>query len=112
MGCIEARSGVMATRPATRPEMGPARLGLLPASHSASQRLLPMLHRDGVFTKPLVANGPEERAEPALNPETAPPTAGTRRYKTQHHGVRCHLLGWVADAFPQIERTPAPRTPK
>src|SRR5882757_3116695 len=69
MGCTNPAAGVMATSPATAPEMPPSALGLPCRIHSA---IIQPIAADAaarcVFTKALVANGPEESAEPALNP--------------------------------------------
>src|ERR1700730_7242602 len=69
IGFTNPAPGVMATRPATAPEMPPRALGLPCRTHSAT--IQPMAAEAGprcVSTKALVASGPEESAEPALNP--------------------------------------------
>ena len=69
IGCTKPAAGVIATNPATAPEMPPNALGLPWRIHSAT---IHPIAADAaprcVFTKALVANGPEESAEPALNP--------------------------------------------
>src|ERR1700761_4489465 len=69
IGCTNPAAGVIATSPATAPEMPPSALGLPCRNHSAT--IQPMAAEAAprcVFTKALVASGPEESAEPALNP--------------------------------------------
>src|ERR1700722_7705162 len=68
MGCTNPAAGVIATRPATAPEMPPRALGLPLRIHSASIQLraAPAAPKC-VLTKALVAKEPELRALPALN---------------------------------------------
>src|ERR1700761_228822 len=69
MGCTNPAAGVMATRPATAPEMPPRALGLPLRIHSASiQPMAAVAAARCVLAKALVASGPEESALPALNP--------------------------------------------
>src|SRR5580698_83367 len=69
MGCTKPAAGVMATNPATAPEMAPRALGLPLRIHSASIQLraAPAAPKC-VLTKALVASVPELSALPALNP--------------------------------------------
>src|ERR1700749_366020 len=67
--CTKPAAGVMATSPATARETPPSALGWPCRIPSAT--IQPMAAEAAprcVFTKALVANGPEESAEPALNP--------------------------------------------
>src|SRR5205085_10759134 len=69
MGETKPEAGVMATRPATAPEIAPSALGLPLRHHSAA--LHPSVAAAApkwVATKALVAKLPAERALPALNP--------------------------------------------
>src|SRR5579863_8270943 len=68
-GCTKPEAGVMATKPATAPEMAPSAVGLPLCSHSA------IVHPQAaaaaakwVLMKALVARGPEPSALPALKP--------------------------------------------
>src|ERR1700751_5289646 len=69
IGWTKPAAGVMATRPATAPEMPPRALGLPLRIHSASIQLraAPAAPKCGL-TKGRVARVPEPRALPALNP--------------------------------------------
>src|SRR5215475_5191598 len=69
MGFTKPAAGVMATRPATAPEIAPSALGLPLRIHSARAQLsaAPAAPKC-VLTKALVARGPELKALPALNP--------------------------------------------
>src|SRR5579872_350030 len=69
MGFTNPDAGVIATRPATAPEIAPNALGRPLAFHSA--RLQPaaaVAAAKCVATKALVAKDPDERALPALKP--------------------------------------------
>src|SRR5665213_1119617 len=69
IGPTKPAAGVMATNPATAPEMAPRALGLPLRNHSA--RLHPMAAAAApkcVATNALVARVPAESALPALNP--------------------------------------------
>src|SRR5579863_727110 len=69
IGETNPAAGVMATRPATQPEMAPSALGLPLRIHSA--RLQPMAAAAApkwVATKALVASDPDPSALPALKP--------------------------------------------
>src|ERR1700757_2996085 len=69
MGCTKPAAGVMATSPATEPEIAPSALGLPLRIHSASAQLSAAAAAPKcVLTKALVASGPEPSALPALNP--------------------------------------------
>src|ERR1700739_2856491 len=69
MGCTNPDAGVMATRPATAPEIAPSAVGLPLWIHSAIlQPSAAAAAAKWVFTKALVASGPELSALPALNP--------------------------------------------
>src|SRR5579871_2736999 len=68
-GFTKPDAGVMATRPATAPEMAPSAVGLPLCSHSAiDQPIAAAAAAKCVFTNALVASGPEPNALPALNP--------------------------------------------
>lgn len=69
MGRTNPDAGVMATKPATAPEIAPSTLGFPFRFHSA--RLQPIAAAAAakcVATNALVANEPDDRALPALNP--------------------------------------------
>src|SRR5215469_7563730 len=69
MGCTNPEAGVMATRPATAPEIAPSAVGLPLWIHSAMvQPSAAVAAAKWVFTKALVARVPALRALPALNP--------------------------------------------
>src|SRR5579885_2620954 len=69
MGFTKPAAGVMATSPATAPEMPPRALGLPLRIHSAAiQPRAAAAAPKWVLTKALVARVPELRALPALNP--------------------------------------------
>src|ERR1700728_1049584 len=69
-GCTKPEAGVMATRPATAPEIAPSAVGLPLWIHSAPvQPRAAAAAAKWVLTKALVASGPEVRALPALNPK-------------------------------------------
>src|SRR5579883_486654 len=69
IGFTNPAAGVMATSPATAPEIAPSALGLPLRIHSAIAQLsaAPAAPK-WVFTKALVASEPELKALPALNP--------------------------------------------
>src|SRR5271165_4917005 len=69
MGWTKPAAGVMATRPATEPDIAPRALGLPLRIHSASAQLIAAAAAaKWVFTKALVASGDEPSALPALKP--------------------------------------------
>src|SRR2546426_4161488 len=69
MGLTKPEAGVMATRPATEPEMAPSTLGFPLRSHSATaQPRAAAAAPKCVATKALVARLPAVSALPALNP--------------------------------------------
>src|ERR1700742_1689332 len=69
IGCTNPAAGVIATSPATDPEIPPSALGLPLRIHSASiQPRAAAAAPKCVFTKALVASVPEANALPALNP--------------------------------------------
>src|SRR5258708_7491614 len=69
MGPTKPAAGVMATRPATAPEIAPSALGLPLRIHSAThQPMTADAAAKCVATKALVARLPAPRALPALNP--------------------------------------------
>ena len=69
MGVTNPEAGVMATRPATEPEMAPRAEALPRLNHStADQPTAAAAAAKWVLTKALVARVPAERAEPALKP--------------------------------------------
>src|SRR5579863_5959406 len=69
MGCTNPEAGVMATRPATAPEIAPSAVGLPLWIHSAVvQPSAAAAVAKCVLTKALVARGPALSALPALNP--------------------------------------------
>src|SRR5512143_3497633 len=69
MGLTNPEAGVMATRPATHPEMPPSMLGLPVCSHSAAtQPSAAAAAAKCVATKALVARPDAARALPALKP--------------------------------------------
>src|SRR5580692_10070401 len=68
-GCTKPEAGVMATRPATAPEIAPSAVGLPLWIHSATvQPRAAAAAAKWVLTKALVASGPALRALPALKP--------------------------------------------
>src|SRR5581483_11605810 len=68
-GCTNPEAGVMATRPATAPEIAPRALGLPLWIHSARlQAMAAAAVAKWVLTKALVARVPAATALPALNP--------------------------------------------
>src|SRR5580658_1734339 len=69
MGCTKPDAGVMATSPATAPEMAPRAVGLPLWIHSATvQPRAAAAAAKWVLMKAEVASGLAARAEPALNP--------------------------------------------
>src|ERR1700742_2778864 len=69
IGCTNPAAGVIATSPATDPEIAPSALGLPLRIHSASAQLsAAAAAAKCVFTKALVARVPAASALPALNP--------------------------------------------
>src|ERR1051326_8661739 len=69
MGLTNPAAGVMATRPATAPEIAPRALGLPLRSHSAAlQPMTAAAAAKCVATNALVARLPALRALPALKP--------------------------------------------
>src|ERR1700683_3862239 len=69
IGCTKPEAGVMATSPATAPEIAPRALGLPLRIHSATlQPMAAAAVAKCVFTKALVARPLAFTAEPALNP--------------------------------------------
>ena len=69
MGCTKPEAGVMATSPATAPEMAPRALGLPLRIHSATlQPMAAAAVAKWVLTKALVARPLAATAEPALKP--------------------------------------------
>src|SRR5512135_2481006 len=68
-GCTKPEAGVMATSPATAPEMAPRAVGLPLWIHSAIvQPMAAVAAAKWVLMKAEVARGPALRAEPALKP--------------------------------------------
>src|SRR6516164_785937 len=68
-GPTNPAAGVMATSPATAPEIAPKALGLPLRIHSATDHPIAAdAAAKCVATKALVARGPADRALPALNP--------------------------------------------
>src|SRR5271155_5825593 len=73
IGLTKPDAGVMATRPATAPEIAPRTLGLPLVFHSAiSQPSVAAAAAKCVATKALVARLEAARALPALNPNQPP----------------------------------------
>src|SRR5205823_11058140 len=69
IGPTNPDAGVMATSPATAPEIAPNALALPLRSHSApAQPITPVAVARWVVTKALVAKAPADKALPALNP--------------------------------------------
>src|SRR5579864_3402148 len=69
IGPTNPAAGVIATSPATLPEIAPSTLGLPLRSHSApAQPMAAVAAAKCVATKALVARAPELSALPALNP--------------------------------------------
>src|ERR1700723_4069924 len=69
MGETKPAAGVMATSPATAPEIAPRALGFPRFHHSATlQPMVAAAAPKWVATKALVAKDPAERPLPALNP--------------------------------------------
>src|SRR5580658_1597745 len=69
IGATNPAAGVMATRPATDPEIAPRTLGLPLRTHSApAQPIAAVAAAKWVATNALVARLPELRALPALKP--------------------------------------------
>src|SRR4051794_29004641 len=69
IGCTKPDAGVIATSPATAPEIAPSTLGLPPLIHSATtQPSVAAAAPKWVATKALVASPEAARALPALNP--------------------------------------------
>src|ERR1700683_1703311 len=69
IGCTKPEAGVMATSPATAPEIAPRALGLPFLIHSArAQARAAAAVAKCVLTKALVASPLAATAEPALNP--------------------------------------------
>src|SRR5580704_13459283 len=69
MGLTKPEAGVIATRPATAPEMAPSTLGFFETIHSTNiQASAAAAVAKCVATNALVANGPAASALPALKP--------------------------------------------
>src|SRR6478672_3696922 len=69
IGCTNPAAGVIATNPATAPDMAPSALGLLFLIHSTpAQAAAAAAVAKCVLTKALVASAPDDNALPALNP--------------------------------------------
>src|SRR6516225_4646789 len=69
MGCTKPDAGVIATRPATAPEIAPSAVGLPLWNHSKMvQPRAAVAVAKCVLTNALVASGPEFSALPALKP--------------------------------------------
>src|SRR5580658_3736063 len=69
MGCTKPEAGVMATSPATAPEIAPSAVGLPLCIHSAmDQPMAAAAAAKWVFTNADVANELAASAEPALKP--------------------------------------------
>src|SRR5579864_3269292 len=68
-GLTNPDAGVIATKPATAPEIAPNTVGFPPRNHSAPlQPITAAAAPKCVATKALVAKLPEPKALPALNP--------------------------------------------
>src|SRR3990170_9163033 len=69
MGVTKPEAGVIATRPATAPEMAPSTLGLPLRNHSApAQPMTAAAAAKCVATNALLAKLPADKALPALKP--------------------------------------------
>src|SRR5580698_1522741 len=97
IGCTKPEAGVIATNPATAPEIPPSMLGLPEWSHSPSIQLnAAVAAAKCVATKALVARPDAASALPALKPDQptqsmqAPTTLSTRL---------CGLIG--SDGYPE-----------
>src|SRR4029077_6989419 len=92
IGVTKPAAGVMATSPATAPEIAPRALGLPLRSHSAAHH--PMTAAAAakcVATNALVARLPAPSAPPALNP-TPPPHR--RHAPIKLSTMLCGGIGW------------------
>src|SRR6185369_3623491 len=69
IGCTNPAAGVIATSPATAPEIAPSALGLLFLIHSTpAQAAAAAAVAKCVLTNALVARAPDDNALPALKP--------------------------------------------
>src|SRR6267154_1724281 len=92
IGVTTPAAGVMATRPATAPEIAPSALGLPLRSHSAAtQPITAVAAAKWVATKALVARLPALSALPALNPNQ--PTQ-RRHAPIKLSTILCGGMGW------------------
>src|SRR5438046_3017230 len=92
MGPTNPEAGVIATRPATDPEIAPSTLGFPLRTHSApAQPRAAAAAPKCVATKALVASAPAERALPALKPNhpTQSRQAPTKLSTTLCGGIGC-----------------------
>jgi hypothetical protein len=103
MGCTKPEAGVMATSPATAPEMAPRALGLPLWIHSATlQPMAAAAVAKCVLTKALVARPPSIDGASGVEPEPAhPQQAGSD--EAEHDGVRGRRFFGIADALAEIE---------
>src|SRR5215467_6652325 len=92
MGVTKPAAGVMATSPATAPEMAPSALGLPLRIHSAAHHpTTAAAAAKCVATKALVAKPPALRALPALKPNH--PTQ-SRHAPIKLNTMLCGGMGW------------------
>ena len=104
MGLTKPAAGVIATSPATAPEIAPSTLGLPLRIHSAAAHpTAAAAAAKCVATKALVARLPARKRAARVESEPTHPQQA-RANKTQHDTVRRHRLFGISDAFAQIER--------
>ena len=104
-GCTKPEAGVMATRPATAPEIAPRAVGLPLWIHSAMvQPKAAAAAAKCVLTKALVASGPEPSALPGVESEPAHPQQASAD-KAEDHGVGRHVGVRIAEALAEINRS-------
>src|SRR5438876_8289775 len=97
MGPTKPPAGVIATRPATAPEIAPRALGRPLRIHSTpAHPMAAAAATKWVATNALVASVPEPRALPALKPNH-PTHSRHAPTKLQHHAMRRHGVMGIAE---------------
>ena len=104
IGPTKPDAGVMATSPATQPEMAPRALGLPLWIHSAAaHEMAAAAAAKCVATNALVARLPALSALPALKSEPSHPQQA-RPDEAEHDAMRQRRLLRISDSFSQVER--------
>src|SRR5207245_592391 len=104
IGLTKPAAGVMATKPATAPEMAPSALGLPLRNHSApAHPTTAAAAAKCVATNALVARLGRQRTS-GIEAEPSYPQKACSD-KAEHDAMRRHSLAWIAETASQINCT-------